>query len=578
MTLDLSEAPTVLVRGANGQGKSLMFTDCVFFALFGKPFRNINKPQLINSINKGDTLVTLDFQIGSIAYKVERGLKPNIFNIYKNGQLLELDGGARDLQTYFETVILRMTEASFRQIVILGSASYIPFMRLPVAHRREVIEDLLDISVFSSMLALAKTEQAEAQAKFDLLTQKMQSAEQVIRLEEDFERREALRAQEDTTEKITNQQKVLDSILIEGRRFSGEKKEIDAEIVEATASLGALELPVASHTIKSDIRVLEHQIKQARTDISYVEKNPDCPACKQNIPHAHKSNLKETLGAKITEAEAEIKDLQVKLAAAEAQEKLIAQAQSALQSLRTREAVIMSSLKTLSASHKEATAKLEALKTAKPATSPSRAHVDLDKLRADYEALKSEKSVIAEAKSYSDVCLALLKDGGIKTKIIKRYLPTINKHINQYLKLFGLNVNFELDEMFNETIKSRYRDSFSYNSFSEGERQRIDLALMFTWRDIAKMKSTTSTNLLVMDEVFDSSLDGPATDQLIEIINEIAGSDTNVFVISHKNAELTDKFANQIEIGKVGNFSKITRRDYQSIKETKNVTTVSTPA
>jgi DNA repair exonuclease SbcCD ATPase subunit len=545
----LDKSKSTLIVGQNGAGKSTIL-DAISFALYNKPFRKINKPQLINSINNKEAVVEIEFSVGRDSYKVVRGIKPNIFEIYKNGAMFNQDSANRDYQEFLEKTILKLNHRSFSQVVVLGSSTYVPFMQLPAHQRREVIEDLLDIQIFTSMnnmlkekVALNKTEVADAKYAADLCS-----------------------------EKITMEQKYLASIRKDkDSRIEANKlkiKEIAKTIVELRESIKdyqrdwitlELDLSDENHVLEkanelSDNRVrLFDRMFSLEKEIKFFHDNENCPTCKQGIDHDFKesavSSKKDTLSSieeelkvidvdqdQVTTRLNDIKDTRQAMIKVNEHIKVVtAQIESEKRNYKALETENASLAKEQDTT--ESTATLLALKE------------ELAEIEAKREALSRRNAVLSAAS-------ALLKDGGIKTKIIRQYIPIMNKLINKYLAAMDFFVHFELDEQFNEKIKSRFRDEFSYNSFSEGEKMRINLAVLFTWRAIAKMRNSATTNLLIMDEVFDSSLDGVGTDEFLKILNNLT-ADNNTFIISHKGDALYDKFHSIIKFEKQGNFSKI---------------------
>jgi DNA repair exonuclease SbcCD ATPase subunit len=538
-----------LIVGENGSGKSTML-DALCFGLFGKPFRNINKPQLLNSINQKDCIVEVEFSTSNKSYKIVRGIKPNKFEIYQNGDLINQDAAARDYQEFLEKFILKLNYKSFTQIVTLGSASFTPFMQLSAADRRAIIEDLLDIQIFSTMNTLVKER---------LSTNK----------ESLFDKKHQI---ELTQQKYDMQKKHIDELK---QNNENKVKEYDTEIqlhndtvssllsnVETlTCQTEELQLVVASK-IDTEVKVkkitklesqIESNLSKFQKDISFFQSHDDCPTCRQAIANSFKEEELKSLSSKVTECEHGLSELEKKLLAEQnklnditEKQKLINQKQVEIATANT---TINETNKLIARLHKL----IDELKNSKVVTDLEEQR--LKELKDSLSILQSNLKQLIEEKSYYDVASTLLKDTGIKTKIVKQYLPIINKLVNKYLASLDFFVNFNLDESFKETIKSRHRDDFSYNNFSEGEKQRIDMALMLTWRAVAKLKNSSNTNLLILDETFDSSLDGNGTEELMKILHMLEG--VNLFVISHKGDILQDKFANVIRFTKEKNFSRI---------------------
>lgn len=549
-TVLLNKSHTTLVIGKNGEGKSTML-DALCFALFGKPFRNITKPQLINSINGKQLLVECEFSIGTKEYQIKRGMKPNIFEIWCDGIMLNQDAAARDYQKVLEQQILRLNYKTFTQVVILGSASFVPFMQLPAHQRREVIEDILDIRIFSTMNQLLKD--------------RIQSTkDEVIRIEGAIT----------TLKERVSAQKKLIATISEARASTSEKLEEKittalAEIETATTKQVALGVEVetllesvsSEGTIKGDLRKataakhkLESRVESILEQIQFLNDSEDCPSCKQKIPHTHKEVTISSANDDLKKYEDEKQILESCL------EKLNARLEKITELNRTltQKNIELSTVNnTISLLNKHVADYRHEIETHKSDTS----NIDEEKTKLKEIAeqameMLEVKTTLSERKNLQDIASLLLKDTGIKTAIIREYLPVMNKLINKYLNIMDSYIHFELDEGFNEVIKSRFRDEFTYASFSEGEKQRIDLAILFTWRQIAKMKNSVNTNLLIFDEIMDSSLDAAGTESFMSLLGTF-GEDTNIFVISHKGDVLFDKFHSVIRIEKKNDFSTI---------------------
>jgi len=546
--IQLDRNSTTLIIGENGAGKSTVL-DALCFGLFGKPFRSINKSQLINTVNMSGALVEVEFNIGSKKIKVIRGIKPNLFEIYINGKMYNQDANVRDYQKYLEQQILKLNYRSFTQVVILGSSTFIPFMQLKSRHRREVVEEILDIQIFSLMNMLLK--------------QKLKVNADDIR---DVEYQTSL-----TSEKVDLQDKYIDEMEKNKDKLLGEKiklqKSNQEEIHKRLAKIGDFEFEIKTlmkkindaDSVKSKYQKLQ-SIKSTLNEkhrahsstINFFETNEDCPTCQQHISKLFKDDIlkkKRKDTDKISQGLSELKDELAKYK--ERQESIIKVANN----IRELEVQI--------AKDNESILQLEKFNSTLQSEINQLEHADVNKndyeklgeLKSSLINLEEQKIKLIEDKTYSETARNMLQDTGIKTKIIKQYLPIMNKLINTYLTSMEFYVNFTLDENFEETIKSRYRDDFSYTSFSEGEKMRIDLALLFTWRAVAKMKNSANTNLLILDEIFDSSLDGTGTDEFLKILNTLG--DENVFVISHKQDALADKFRSTIKFSKIKNFSHV---------------------
>ena len=542
----LNRVSSALITGHNGAGKSTIL-DAVTFGLYGKPYRNINKPQLMNTVNEKNLVVELDFEVNSVPYRVIRGMKPGVFEIYRDNVLMEHDAAAKDYQRRLEDIV-GMNYKAFSQIVILGSARYQSFMDLSSNDRRTIIEEILDITVFSKMNTVLKSKVTD------------------VGLDE----KENEYQKEINKTKIDGQLTLINSIK---NRQKDDEKKISAQKTKYEAEIKLLELEMQS--LDSEIALIQdHQLEELQDSlrtvqqkalevakkgkehdkrISFYKTTDVCHSCEQELS----DDLKQRQIEKYTQEKAKVTALAPTIS------KAITAAEEKVESAR----VTAESLKALVDKKKELGHERSALEKSLQSlsknvgTSQDDVGTELDNAERELEihkarqtSLEQEAVALAEEKHSLEICKILLKDDGIKAKIIKQYLPVMNNLINKFLDRMGANYSFHLDEQFNEVIKSRYRDTFSYASFSEGEKQRIDLALMFTWREIAKLKNSIATNLLILDEIGDSSMDGEGTDVLWEILNDM--QDTNIFVISHKTANV-EKFESHLEFYKEGNFSKI---------------------
>jgi DNA repair exonuclease SbcCD ATPase subunit len=547
--IKLNNNTNTLVVGENGSGKSTML-DALCFGLFGKAFRNVNKPNLLNSINGKDCVIEVEFDTNNKSYKIVRGIKPNKFEIYCDGELVNQDAAARDYQEYLEKFILKLNYKSFTQIVILGSASFVPFMQLSSSDRRAIIEDLLDIQIFSTMNGLLK----------DRLTNNKDVMFQSKSEIELTQQRYDLQDKHIKGLKQNNEDKVTEYVS-EIRINTSTIQTLHDEIANLSSQVETHQNLVAEKTLVEDkvkkITKLESQIEsnlsKFRKDISFFAHNDDCPTCRQAIATEFKETELQTLQTKATECEHGLTQLEVKLLAEQTKLNEITEIQRRIQSLQIEIATKNTSITETNKYITKLEKLIEELKTNKASTEKEEQELEL--LKNTLTTSKDNLRSLIDEKSYFEVASGLLKDTGIKTKIIKQYLPIINKLVNKYLASLDFFVNFNLDESFKETIKSRHRDDFTYNNFSEGEKQRIDMALMLTWRAVAKLKNSSNTNLLILDEVFDSSLDTNGTEELMKILHMLEG--VNLFVISHKGDILVDKFANVIRFEKVNNFSRI---------------------
>ena len=548
--VDFTKSSSTLIVGENGAGKSTIL-DAICFVLFNKPFRNINKPQLMNTINGKLLVVEVEFSIGNKDYRIVRGMKPGIFEIYCNDILLNQDAAARDYQKYLEESILKLNYKSFTQIVILGSASFTPFMQLALGSRREIIEDILDIQIFTVMNAVLKDKTTDIKARITEIENDITLGKNKVKLHQQY----IATLENDKQKKVEDVQKrILESNAEISQLNAGMLVEQEKETSCKSSISDADEKRNKRTEMGALLRKLSERITNQETSIQFYHDHDVCPTCSQDLDehlkgsaielHTHKreevQSAIETLGLQLEGVETRLNEI-------DAIEKKISEYTSNI--IRYQSKIIASQtyiqkLQADLAVNNNDTANIED-ETRK-----------LKNLAKEVVTLAGEKSKLSEDKHYLDIAGVLLKDTGIKTKIIRQYLPAINKLVNKYLAAMDFFVHFELDESFNEVIKSRHRDEFSYASFSEGEKQRIDLALLFTWRTIAKMKNSASTNLLLLDEVFDSSLDTNGTDYVMNLLNTI-GEDTNVFVISHKGDQLLDKFKSVIKFQKYQNFSRI---------------------
>ena len=544
--IQLDRNPTTLIIGENGAGKSTIL-DALCVGLCGKPFRNINKAQLLNTVNNSSALVEIEFKIGTKEIKVRRGIKPNVFEIYINGKMYNQDANARDYQKYLEQQILKLNYRSFTQVVILGSSTFVPFMQLKARHRREVVNEILDIQIFSIMNLLMReriktitADLRENEYQCDLAEEKITMQEKYI--EDTKNNKNSL-----ITEKLH---------LMSGNEEEIFKQQADNKILKVKNETYINQITDSDkvkeqHSKMKDIRstLVEKKTTNSKM-LKFFEDNDNCPTCEQPLNNAEemiKAKHKEV--DKFTKALDELQDVLDKSTNRQAEISDI------LEKIRENEVKVaqsISSIRELEKFNATLTSEIEDLQSGNVTKDEED---KLKKLKKDFSFFDKEKTKLKEELTYSEAARNMLQDTGIKTKVIKKYLPIMNKLINTYLNSMEFYVNFTLDENFNETIKSRYRDEFTYASFSEGEKMRIDLALLFTWRAVAKMKNSTNTNLLILDEIFDSSLDGTGTDEFLKILNTLG--DENVFVISHKQDALADKFRSTIKFEKVKNFSHV---------------------
>lgn len=547
----LNDTPNTLIIGENGSGKSTIL-DALCFALFGKAFRNINKGNLVNSVNQKGLVTEIEFTISNKSYKVIRGIKPNIFEIWCDGICLNQDSSTKDYQEHLEKFILKMTYKSFTQIVILGSASFKPFMQLTPAERRIIIEDLLDIQIFSVMNTIVKqrfltNKEAIERNRIESFgkTEKLQFVQKTLHSLKENNELKLQQLERQYAEYNTNRNLLSEHLL----KLSDEETSLLQKTEPLTVLRNkfnkALNLK-AKLTLNSD---------RCDKSIEFYHVNDTCPTCKQSLDSTFIKTELSKLNAKRVEYSNAVSDITSKvdviLKEIDALEKFVAQSHGLSIEIAKKKTEI-STLQTQMKSIKET---IDQMKVSDKLTSEN--EEELLKMENDISVLEKEKHDLIDERTLIETSIQLLKDGGIKTRIIKQYLPIINKMINKYLQQMGFFVSFNIDENFNETIKSRYRDEFSYHNFSEGEKMRIDLAILYTWRYVAKMRNSINTNLLLFDEIFDGSLDANGTDEFLKIMWNLAG-DTNVFVISHKQDMLVDKFKKVIRFQKSKNFSQLT--------------------
>lgn len=547
-TIRLNERTTTLVSGSNGAGKSTML-DAIVFALYGKPFRKINKPQLINSINQKDLLVEIDFQIGQAVFMVRRGIRPNLLEIYKNGTLINQDAASRDYQSYLESSILNLNFRSFCQIVILGSATYVPFMELPAHARREVIEDLLDIQVFSTMNNLLKDKVSQNKEAItensyqkDMIESKLESAKSHNASIRKIREGEVDKIKEKMGEHIAT---------IEAEKKSIE--EIQDKIEELLKTITDKATTSSKYEkAKSLRRDLEANLRSIAKELSFYEDHDNCPTCKQGIEHSFKDGIINEKGQKLSEVEKGLEDLAAKVQEIEDRLSQISEVENevATNNLtigdhRTTIKIAKNSLVSYKNELTQAEQEVQAIDSR-----------EIDQLAESAVNIDKEQTELFNHKEVLSVVSTMLKDGGIKSKIIRQYIPVMNKLINKYLTAFDLFVDFQIDENFNEVIKSRFRDTFTYSSFSEGEKLRITLSIMLAWRTVAKLRNSVSTNLLVLDETLDGAMDGIGVDNLIDTLHNL-NADDNIFVISHRGDQFGEKFEAHVKFQKVKNFSEL---------------------
>jgi DNA repair exonuclease SbcCD ATPase subunit len=544
--LQLNKNNTTLISGENGAGKTTVL-DAIVFCLFGKPYRNINIPQLVNSINQKDCVTEIEFEISSVKYKVRRGIAPKFFEIYKEGKLIDQDATNKDYQKMFEDQILRMSYKSFCQVVILGSTNYVPFMRLTAAERRSVVENLLDIDVFSNMnillkgkLSMLKDQQKNADNKIILLRERAEGQKKLVKTLESSNKEQIEKSQSSLEE----YRKEIEVLTNDNQELLIQVDELEKKLIPTDMSIQDIEL--------SKIETEESKLEK---EISFYEKNSSCTRCKQELCEDHKQSITKVL-------KDDLSNLNAKKSTVLGRMKVIKDHMESNSKINKAITDLNKQIQLNNA--KIASTKGIINKTTEQINKATNDTKNVDDEKEKFNLLVQEgldatdkRKTIVEDVHYHTIAASLLKDSGIKGKIIKHYLPIMNRVINKYLAQMDFFVQFELSESFEETIKSRHRDIFTYDSFSEGEKRKIDLALLFAWRKIAAIKNSLSCNLLIFDEVLDGSLDDYATESFLNILKSF-GSDTNVFVISHKSKELLqDKFQDHISFIKKGNFSKM---------------------
>ena len=547
ISIDLDRNPQTLIIGDNGAGKSTIL-DALCFGLFGKPFRVISKNQLINSINGTGTEVEVTFKIGTKNYRVFRGIKPNKFEIYCDDVMVNQEAHARDYQKILEQQILKLNYGSFTQVVILGSASWAPFMQLKAMKRREVVEEILDIKIFSMMNMIVKThiknivdETREVSHKFEVTQTEFDLSSKYInesKSEKAKLRTDKKRQIEQNKKEIGRRENEIDELKSKKEEYLGQISDANKVEQKIQKMLGIRATLVEKH-------------KSHSKSVDFFKDNETCPTCDQEIAQVFKDEILSTKQGELDELEDGMKQLKQEM---ENTQKRQEEIETNTQNIRELD-VKISSIGYSKSELEKFNVKLETELTQLDSNEKSADETNLDGLQTKLDELDKQQSSLKDEQQYNEAAKAMLQDTGIKTKIIKQYLPIMNKLINAYLQSMEFYVNFNLDENFNETIKSRFRDDFNYASFSEGEKMRIDLALLFTWRAIAKMKNSTNTNLLILDEIFDSSLDGTGTEEFLKILGTLENE--NVFIISHKQDQLVDKFRNVVKFEKLRNFSHI---------------------
>jgi len=545
--VELDKSSTTLIVGSNGSGKSTLL-DALCYALFNKPFRIIKKDQMVNTINNGDTLVEVEFEVGTNQYMIRRGIKPNLFEIYQNDKLLNQDASSIDYQKYLEQNIMKLNYRSFIQVVILGSSAYEPFMKMKPRYRREVVEEILDIRVFGLMDLLLRSQQSDLQKK---LTEVRHQAE-LIKTKYETEAKHLKSLEDQGTDFQTHRQKLLDKNNLDSSNYEKKIQELNESIaVQKEKVKDKLKVDMKHSQLQKLEAKIETNLSTHKKTLEFFQQNDTCPVCTQSIDKQFKEEKCTHESTTISKLSTGLSELAEELTKQEEKVVQMGKMSNKIQDMNVEIAKINTSLENLKKHSDQIHLDISMAQ-----------NNDIDSIKQDLvdmsEQLKTaeeELDKVTQQKKYVDVLREILNDKGAKAQIIKKYLPIMNQLINQHLQSMDFYVNFNLDEEFNETIKSRFRDTFNYNSFSEGEKMRIDLALLFTWRQIAKMKNSTNTNLLMLDEIFDSSLDGQGMDDFFKIIKQFENE--NIFIISHKGDILFDKFTNIIKYEKYKNFTRL---------------------
>ena len=549
IVVDLNMSQTTLVVGTNGSGKSTLL-DALCFVLFNRPFRIIKKEQMVNTINGGDCVVEVDFTVGTKEYKIRRSIKPNNFEIFKDGKMINQDASNIDYQKYLEQNIMKLNYRSFIQVVLLGSSSYEPFMKMKPRYRREVVEEILDIRVFGLMDLILRTQQSDLQKK---LTEVRHQAELIkTKYETEAKYLKTLEAKGSDTRKISLEK--LEENEKNRLEYAQKLQSLNEAIAVSQNELSGQE--TVSKKVK-DLEKYETKIEQNldthKKTLKFFQENDTCPVCTQSIDTKFKENKCNHETSTISKLESGLKQLVGELNIQEEKITAFGKVSQKIQDMNVNIAKVTASLESLKKHSDQIQQEISTSETRD--IDIETIELELEQMRSDLKQAELDLDKVQEEKSYVDILREILNDKGAKANIIRKYVPIMNSLINKYLQAMDFFISFNLDEEFNETVKSRFRDTFNYNNFSEGEKMRIDLALLFTWRDIARMKNSTNTNLLILDEIFDSSLDGQGTDDFFKIIKTLEKE--NIFIISHKGDILFDKFTNIIKFEKVQNFTQL---------------------
>ena len=550
--IELDSHKNTLIMGHNGAGKSTLL-DALCFVLFGKPFRKVNKGNVVNSINNKNCVVEIEFTINNKLYKVIRGAKPNVFQIYCEDKMVNQDAAAKDYQEHLEKNILRMNYKSFTQVVILGSASFVPFMQLSANDRRSVIEDLLDIQIFSAMSTVIKNRLQVNKEGLEknrlLLTSKEENKSYIeqtlasLKANNEEKLRELESKKNDLEQEYIKQECVVENLKIDYEKAT----ENDLDLTPLKSK----------HSKMIGLKAkMEGNMERLTKEVEFLNENDTCPTCHQSIDASFKENRLEEMDSKASELSRGLNKIADQIDGVLAEIEKIDEVLRNINQIKMDLSSAKTSYNHMANNLSQVTKQIEEFAISDKTTQESERQ--LTTVQHDISTLEEEKKALLDDRQYIDLATTLLKDGGIKTKIIKQYLPIINKHINKYLAKLGFFVNFNINESFEESIKSRYRDEFSYQNFSEGEKLRIDLAILLTWRQIAKLKNSVNVNILVFDEILDRAMDATGIDEFIKIMWEMGDKGTNIFVISHKDT-MTDRFQRTIRFEKIKNFSVLTK-------------------
>ena len=545
--VELNKSSTTLIVGSNGSGKSTLL-DALCYALFNKPFRIIKKDQMVNTINNCDSLVEVEFEVGTNQYMIRRGIKPNLFEIYQNDKLLNQDASSIDYQKYLEQNIMKLNYRSFIQVVILGSSAYEPFMKMKPRYRREVVEEILDIRVFGLMDLILRSQQSDLQKS---LTEVRHQAE-LIKTKYETEAKHLKSLEDQGTDFQTHRQKLLDKNNLDSSNYEKKIQELNESIaVQKERVKDKLKVDMKYGQLQKLETKIETNLSTHKKTLEFFQKNDNCPTCTQPIDKQFKEEKCKHEHGTISKLSTGLSELVEELTKQEEKVVEFGKISNKIQDMNVEIAKINTSLENLKKHSDQIHQDISMAQN----NDIESIKIELENMQGQLKVAEEELNKVTEQKKYVDILREILNDKGAKAQIIKKYLPIMNQLINQHLQSMDFYVNFNLDEEFNETIKSRFRDTFNYNSFSEGEKMRIDLALLFTWRQIAKMKNSTNTNLLMLDEIFDSSLDGQGMDDFFKIIKQFQNE--NIFIISHKGDILFDKFTNIIKYEKYKNFTRL---------------------